>query len=253
MKRLKKLLTVAIAAGMLMTLPATANAQTDEQPVATDTVETTDTAARPSIESIKERAAAAIERRLSTLDELTDLVTNSAHMTDGHKSTLLGEYASASFGLSVLGDDIAAATTYEQLRELVPAIATDFRIYLVVVPKSRQVAASDRVADAVDRLDDAADTAAEAIRRAEEAGYDMTDAKRWLISARDDIAEARRTGVPVADDVIGLQASDWQDPAKSTLEEGHRRLQNARVDLRKAKASLDQTKKAIEEAIGSDA
>ena len=253
MKRLKKLLTVGIAAGMLMTLPAAANAQSDERPATTDTVETADTAVRPSIDSIKERAAAAIDRRLDTLDELTRRATNSVHMTDGHKSTLLGEYASATFGLSVLGDDIAAATTYEQLRELVPAIATDFRIYLVVVPKSRQVAASDRVADAVDRLDDAADTAAEAIRRGEGAGYDMTDAKRWLVSARDDIAEARRTGVPVADDVIGLHASDWENPAKSTLEEGHRRLRNAGVDLRKAKVSLEQTKKAIEDAISSDA
>ncbi len=254
MKRLKKLLTVGIAAGMLLTLPAAASAQTDERPAATATAEGTETVAtRPSIDSIKERAAKAIERRFDTLDELTRRVTESKHMSAAHKSTLLGEYASATFGLGVLGDRIEAATTYEELRVLVPKIATDFRIYLVVVPKSHQVNASDRVADAVVRLDEAADKTAEAIRRAEEAGYDMTDAKRWLISARDDIAEARNTGVPVADDVIGLQASDWKEPAKSTLEQGHRRLLNASVDLRKAKASLEQAKQAIEDAIGSDA
>ncbi len=251
MRRFKRTIAVGLAAGMLAALPAAANAQTDEQPATTGVVETTET--RPSIDTIKDRAARAIERRLATLDELTRRVNDSQYMTPRHKSTLLGEYASASFGLETLGDAIEEASTYEELRILVPKIATEFRIYLVVVPKTREVQASDRVADAVERLDEAADTTAEAIRRAEEAGYDMTEATRWLISARDDIAEARRTGIPVAGDVIGLQASDWPDPAKSTLEQGHRRLLDAKVDLRKAKASLDKARQAIEDAIGSDA
>ncbi|GMR02325.1 MAG: hypothetical protein BMS9Abin20_0656 [Acidimicrobiia bacterium] len=252
MKRLRRLIAVGVAAGMLFAIPATANAQTDETRDATEVIDTTDATTRPSIDKIKERAAAAIDRRLATLDTLTERVGNSKHMTDRHKGTLLGEYATASFGLSALGRDIQAAETLEELRNLIPAIAEDFRIYLVVVPKSRQVGASDRVADVVERLDEAADTVAEAIRRGEEAGYDMSDARWWLVSARDDIAEARRTGIPVADDVIGLQASDWEEPASSRLQEGRRRLENARVDVRKAKLSLEKARRAIEDAIGSD-
>ncbi len=252
MKRLRRLMAVGIATGMLFAVPAAANARTDETRDATEVTTTNDETTRPSIDKIKERAAAAIDRRLATLDTLTERVGNSEHMTDAHKGTLLGEYASASFGLSSLADEIENATSLEELRELVPAIAERFRIYLVVVPKSRQVEASDRVADVVERLDEAADAIAEAIRRGEEAGYDMGEAKRWLVSARDDIAEARRTGVPVADDVIGLQASDWEEPASSQLHEGRRRLDNARVDVRKAKLSLDKARQAIEDAIGSD-
>jgi len=252
MKRLRKLITVGVAAGMLFAIPATASAQTDETREVTEVTDTTNTATRPSIDKIKERAAAAIDRRLATLDTLTDRVNNGEHMTDRHKSTLLGEYESARFGLSSLADDIENATTLEELRGLVPAIAERFRIYLVVVPKSRQVEASDRVADVVERLDEAADTVAEAIRRGDKAGYDMSKARRWLISARDDIAEARRTGVPVANDVIILQASDWEEPASSRLHEGRRRLENARVDVRKAKLSLEKARQAIKDAIGSD-
>ncbi|MFV2000788.1 MAG: hypothetical protein ACC654_10545 [Acidimicrobiia bacterium] len=241
MKRMKRLAAIALAVGLLMSLPATANAASDE----------TEATSRPTIEQVKERAQAAIDRRLDTLDELTQRVTDSAHMTAAHKAVLLGEYASAEFGLSALGEEIAAATSGDELRELVPLIAKDFRIYLVVVPKSREVNASDRVGDVVDRLDEAADTVAEAIRRGEEAGFDMSAAQRWLISARDDIDEARRTGVPVAGDVIGLQASDWEEPASSALEEGRRRLENARVDIRKAVASLEQARDAIKDAIDS--
>jgi len=239
MKRMKRLIAVAMAVGLFMSLPAAANAASDE----------TEATSRPTIEQVKERAQAAIDRRLDTLDELTQRVTDSAYMTDAHKSVLLGEYASAEFGLAALADEIAAATNGDELRKLVPLIAKDFRIYLVVVPKSREVNASDRVGDVVDRLDEAADTVAEAIRRGEEAGLDMSAAQRWLVSARDDIAEARGTGVPVAGDVIGLQASDWEEPASSNLQEGRRRLENARVDIRKAVASLEQARDAIKDAI----
>ncbi|GMQ98465.1 MAG: hypothetical protein BMS9Abin17_0977 [Acidimicrobiia bacterium] len=239
MKRMKRLIAVALAVGLLMSLPATANAASDE----------TEATSRPTIEQVKERAQAAIDRRLDTLDTLTQRVTDSAHMTDAHKGVLLGEYATAEFGLAALGDEIAAATTGEELRELVPLIAKDFRIYLVVAPKSREVNASDRVGDVVERLDEAADTVAEAIRRGEEAGLDMSAAQRWLISARDDIAEARSTGVPVAGDVIGLQASDWEEPASSALQQGKRRLENAHIDIHKAKASLEKARDAIKDAI----
>jgi len=239
MKRMKRLIAVAMAVGLLMSLPATANAASDE----------TETTSRPTVEQVKERAQAAIDRRLDTLDKLTQRVTDSANMTDAHKSVLLGEYATAEFGLSALGDEIAGATTGDELRELVPLIAKDFRIYLVVVPKSRQVNASDRVGSVVERLEEAADTVAEAVRRGEQAGLDMSAAQRWLISARDDIDEARRTGVPVAGNVIGLQAADWEEPASSTLQEGRRRLENARIDIHKAKASLEKARDAIKAAI----
>lgn len=239
MKRTKRRIAVAVVVGLLMSLPAAANATNDE----------TEATSAPTMEQVKERAQDAIDRRLDTLGMLTQRVTESAHMTDAHKSVLLGEYASAEFGLSALGDQIAEATTREELRELIPMIAEDFRIYLVVVPKSRQVNASDRVGDIVERLEAAADTVAEAIQRGEEAGLDMDAANRWLISARDDIAEARRTGVPVAGDVIGLQATDWEEPAASVLQEGRRRLQNTRVDIHKARASLEKARDAIKDAI----
>jgi len=255
MKRLRQLIVVGVAAGMLFALPAAASARTDDTRVGAEPTESTlarDVAREPSIDRIKERAAAAIDRRLATLAKLTQGVASSEFITAGHKATLIRDYASAGLGLSALGRQIEAAETIDELRALIPAIAKDFRIYLVVVPKSRQVGASDRVADVVDRLGTAADTIAVAIQRAEAAGYDMSEARRWLISARDDIDEARRTGVPVADNVIGLAASDWEEPAASALEEGRRRLDNARIDVQKAKISLEKAKAAIEDAIGSD-
>ncbi len=241
MKRTRRAMIIAIAVGMLMALPAVASAQ-EADPA-------TDASPEHSIEGVKARAQAAVDRRLDTLATLERRVINHEFMTTVHKATLTADYADAVAGLITLNREIQNAETAVELRELVPLIASDFRVYLVIVPKSHQVGASDRVGHVVSRFEDAADAIADAIERAEAAGYDMTEASRWLVSARDEIGEAKRTGVPVANDVIDLDASDWEEPAKSMLEQGRRRLDNARVDLRQAKGSLDKAKQAIEDAI----
>lgn len=240
-KHPRRVLILAIALGVLMALPSAASAQ--ETDVATDRD------AEYSIDEIKARAKAAIDKRLDTLGELQRRVRDHEFMTAVHKATLTADYADAVAGLIGLSREIQNVETREELRDLVPLIATDYRVYFVIVPKTYQVAASDRVGHAVSRFDDTADAISDAIDRAEAAGYDMTEARRWLISARDEIAEARRAGVPVADDVIDLDASDWEEPAKSALDEGRRRLKNARVDLRQAKLSLNKAQQAIRDAI----
>lgn len=243
MKRTRKLWIPVIALGLLFALPGVASAQETEST----------TEVRPeqhTVDDIKAQAQEAIDRRLRTLDRLERRTAEHEFMTTAHKAALIADYADAVSGLLELGNEIRAAETKEQLRELVPLISTDYRVYLVIVPKSYEVGASDRVAHVVERFEDVADAIAAAIERAEEAGYDMDEARRWLVSARDEIAEARRTGVPVADDVINLDAADWEDPAKSILDEGHRRLKNAQVDLRQAKVSLDGAEQAIRDAIG---
>lgn len=239
MKRMMQLIVATATLTTVMVVPLAAQAQEAE----------TDTTSRHSIDQLKERAQAAIDRRLDTLDRLTDRVDGAQHMTDSHKATLTGDYRAAANGLTGLGVEIAAASTAEELKVLVPLIATDYRVYLVIVPKSLEVAASDRIGVAVERLTDGANRLADAIDRAKAAGIDTSAAERWLISARDEIAEAKRTGVPVADDVIGLDASDWEEPAKSTLQEGKRRLDNARVDVRQAHGSLTKGVAALRDAI----
>lgn len=239
MKRMTRRIIATATLTAVMAVPLAAQAQEAE----------TDTTSRHSIEQIKERAQAAIDRRLDTLDRLDDRINGAQLVSDSHKATLTGDYRAAANGLTGLGAEIAAASRPEELKTLVPLIASDYRVYLVIVPKSFEVAASDRIGVAVDRLTDAANRLEAAIDRAEAAGIDTTQPERWLISARDEIAEAKRTGVPVADDVIGLDAADWEEPAKSTLQEGKRRLDNARVDVRQAHGSLSKGAAALSDAI----
>lgn len=243
----KRLMVIGAAAALLASVPVTASAQevtTDDPVVETDTTD------RPTIDQVKERADAAIERRLAALDRAAAKVRTNDHVTADHAAQLITHYIRASDGLNDLRRDIAQATTYEELRDLVPMIAEDYRVYLVILPKTHLVLASDRMADGVTRMSNAADGFLDAIERAEDAGYDMTEARKWLRVARDEIAEVNRTAVPVADDVVGLTAADWEEPAKTQLDTGKRKLTNARVDVAQAIDALKKTKRAIESAVG---
>jgi hypothetical protein len=153
-------------------------------------------------------------------------------------------------GLRGLASEIRAADTREALKELVPLIAEDYRVYLVIIPKTHEVLVSDRMADAVDRLTDIVHTLTEAIERAEEAGFDMTEARRLLGIAIDEIDAVERGAVPVADSVVGLTAADWEEPAKSLLAEGKHRLEAGRQDIHDAIDALTKTRRAIYDTIG---
>ncbi len=248
MKRTRKLLVVATAITMLGLPPQVAFAQDapDRDGPAVEDRE------RPqSMDEAKERAAAAIARRLEALDRIDARVKASSHVTDDHKRQLTSDYASAKTGLTSLGRRIQNATTLEELRELIPLIATDYRVYLVILPKSHEVLVSDRMADGVVRLTSAADTVLEAIKRAEEAGFNMEDAREFLRVATVKIDAVSNGAVPVARQVIGLSAVDWEQPAKSTLQAGKATLEQGRRDIHDALEALKNARRAIKDAIGA--
>jgi hypothetical protein len=247
--RTRRTLVAAAALSMLAVIPQAAIAQEAERdPGITASVE--ERQHPKTIEEIKALAMAAIEKRLTALDRIGTKVAADEHVTDDHASQLTTHYARAKEGLETLGREIQAAETREELKELVPLIATDYRVFLVIIPKSHEVLVSDRFADAVTRLTGVADSVLNAIERAEDAGFDMTEARRWLTEARDEIGAVERGAVPVAGEVIGLTAADWEEPAKSLLSAGKEKLRTARGDVEDAVDVLKKARLAIEDAIG---
>lgn len=230
-QRNRSWLVALVVGGLLVALPGAAVAQTDAATADTSSVsdEVTD------LQRIKHRALHAIDKRLHTVKRLANRVENSGSITDAHAETLLVDLRDAAEGLGELARKIRAAETIEELRELVPLIATDFRIYQVVKPKVNQVLASDRVVAATVRLDELADKLEMLLERAANAGYDVTRPKMLLERMRRNVAAAAELAGPVADKVLDLQPEDWPDPAKALLREGHERLDKSVDHLRRAK------------------
>ncbi|NOX24202.1 MAG: hypothetical protein GXP36_14085 [Actinobacteria bacterium] len=239
----KRLIAVIAAFAVVVALPAAATAQERD---ATPREQVVDNGR--SIESIKERAAEAIDRRLATLDRLTEKVSQSETMTLGHKDKLFADYVDAARGLTMLGQEIEAATTYEQLRELVPLIATDYRVYLVIAPKTHMVAISDKIGANVPRFEAGLAKIGEKIARAEEAGWDVAEAARLLNEAEANLAEGARLAAPVAGNVIGLDAADWPDPAEATLEANRKALRASHAQLKAARENARAAIQALRDA-----
>ena len=226
-------LVAAMTALMILTVPLAAVARTDEPN-------------RGSIAEVdvKGRALAAIDRRMDTITRLRGRITSHPHVSGEHQSALLGEIGRVEAGLNSLAAEIRGTESMEELRVLVPKIADDFRIHLVVVPKVNQVLGSDSLVSAGDRLGEAAGVLESWIDRAADAGYDVTEAEAHLAEMRRHIAASVSLGEPVAAAVLPLTAADWPDPARRTLADGRADLIDARHILRSALASGHEAVKA---------
>jgi hypothetical protein len=107
----------------------------------------------------------------------------------------------------------------------------------VLAPKTRQVIASDSLVAIGGKLDRFAERLGEWLTRAEENGYDVAEGWALLETVVANIASGVDLADPVAESVIGLDGSDWPDPAQGLLAAGRRDLHTAGIDLREAYAA----------------
>lgn len=229
-QRTRLWLVALVVGGLLVALPGAAVAQTDSAtPDAPSVSDVSD------VDVIKHRALHAIDRRLHTIARLAGKVDASKSVTDEHAKKLLVDLEDAAAGLKELARKLKGAQTVEELRELVPLIATEYRIYQVVKPKVNQVLASDRVVAATGRLTELGDKLEKLIARAADAGYDVTRPRSLLARMRHKVAAAERLAGPVADMVIDLQPEDWPDPAKALLRKGRVRIDESVDHLARAR------------------
>ncbi len=231
MKPLRRITTVALVMA-LVAIPTAAFAfdegttpTTETDRAATDRA-TTDVRPDRDLSGIKARALEMIDKQLEILGKLRSQIANARHITDDHATQLLRDISTAADGLTELARKIEAATTVEELRELIEQIG-DYKIRQVLAPKTRQVIGSDALVYTTGKLERFSTKLSEITGRFEEAGFDVDEAWRLLEEMDVNIAEGYRLASPVAGNVIGLQAADWPDPAESILSAG-------RADLRAA-------------------
>ena len=234
---------LAMALLLVLMIPAAALAQDDGSRTVASDGPTAD------LERVKQHALAAIDRRLERIDRLQNEVALNAYLTDEHAAQLEAVLASSESGLQALADQIAAATTPEQLRELIPGIVEDYRIYVLVTPQVRLVIAADTAAHAVTRFQTAASELEEAIERIAGAGYDTSDAVAAHARMVAAIEEAAGLVGGVAPAVLELIPPDWPDPGAEELEQARQALVDARQALREARNAAEDTVQALREAV----
>ncbi len=226
---------VAIVAGVLGVLAPAASAQTQRP------------AAERSIEDIKQRCIQAIDDRLARIDRLQKAVASSRHVTARHEAILEGQLAEAQAGLTRLKAQIRAQDDREELKAECKSIVEDFRIYVLVTPRTMLTLAADAAVATANRLEDVAARIQNAIDEAAAAGKDVTQAQAEHDSmvAHIEAAKASASGVP--DAVLPLTPEDWPS-AQQVLRQASADLRSAREDLREAKQDGHDAVEALKEA-----
>ncbi len=234
MKRVMSIVTIVLA-GLAFALPAMAQ----ERPVRT--------ADPQRMESLRRRCEEGIDRRLERITRLEGAVNDSEHVTDEHRATLLSQLADARTGLSALRTKIEADTDPSALKDDCRSIVEDYRIYVLVSPKLREVLTADTEVAIADRLDAVAAKIQTAIDEAAAKGKDTTEAQSFLDEMKTHTADARTAASGVPATVINLTPADWPG-AKDTLEQGRETLKTARKDLYEAREDGHKAVKALRQS-----
>ena len=173
------------------------------------------------------------------------------HVSSNHAAALQKDYKDAGKILEDAAEDVEDAETFEELREIVPEVFLETLVFALLAPKTGLVLGSHTMVAATDRMEDFADKLEEIIGFLAARGYDMTAAQAALEDMSDSVSSAEALAAPVADSVIDLDQDDWEEPAKTTLEQGKNDLQGAREALREAHGHAQATVQAIREALSS--
>jgi hypothetical protein len=232
---IKKLSAAAVTGALVLGAPAAALAATGTQ---------VERPARPDVDAVKARAHEAIERRLETLARLATRVRENRHLTDDHRAALAELIQGQIDGLTALDAKIQADTDPETLRADVKSIVTDYRVYLLTVPKVHLVIGADTELAAATKLEQVATRLQGKIDEAAAAGHDVTTAQGHLDEMTAKIGDVRASAGSVADSVLPLVPQDYPDnkpvleAAQASLKAGRAALHDARQLARQVVADL---------------
>jgi hypothetical protein len=180
------------------------------------------------LEAAKKVASAAITRRVLALRELTTAVKSIARLSDADRTALSTQLQDQVNGLSSLNAQIQGDSDEATVKADAGRIVTDYRVYVLSIPKARSVVVSDIELNATDRLSKLADRLSNTIDQA--GGKDTTKAKADLASLRSKLATATSTITPLPAALLALQPAGYPG--------NHTTLEQTRTSLRAGRAAL---------------
>ena len=186
---------------------------------------TTTTPRRPEparLDDVKRRCIAQIDRRLAALDQRQRELGTARHLTAEHKAALDADINATRDGLKAVAAQIREESDPVALRRECESIWTSFRVFALVLPRTRLVTTADAEVFAVSRLTDVA-------ARLEAAGASGDD----LDAMKAKIASASTAASGVAPSILPLTPADW-NANREVLTPARNSVRSARADLKAA-------------------
>ncbi len=204
--------------------------------------------ANQTVETLRAVGDCEINRRLATLAQLDSRVAAAPQFTDLHKDQLRkvnnvnpASYEAERAGLRALKGKIDTETDLAVLRGLIADIAEDFRVYVLVVPKTHLVGGADAADKAADRLAPLATRLQELIDKAKGNGKDVKNAQALLDDMKRKTSQADGIIAPVVGSIMPLSPADWNNgTAGPALRAAREKIHQARELLAAARSDARQ-------------
>ncbi|HZI38295.1 MAG TPA: hypothetical protein VFF24_08320 [Acidimicrobiia bacterium] len=178
-------------------------------------------------EARQRAATGAVTRRLLALRERLTAAESIVQLGEDHRAALTTQLQEQINGLTSLGARIQGDNDEATLRADAQRIVTDFRVYVLTIPKARGVMLADIELAATDRFTKLADRLATAIV---EARRDTTDTQEDLAQMRAKLGAVTAAVPPIPAELLALQPAGY--PANHTvLEQARQSLRTGRTDL----------------------
>jgi hypothetical protein len=188
------------------------------------------------LEKAKSLASGAITRRLLALRDLITAAKSITRLTDAERAALTNQLQDQVNGLTTLNAKIQGDPDPATVRADAARIVTDYRVYVLTIPKARGMVAVDIELMAADRLGKLADRLAAAIDQAAAKGKDTTTAQADLTALRARLAAVTGSVTLLPAALLALVPAGY--PANHpVLEQGRATLRTGRAGLADA-ASL---------------
>ena len=195
-------------------------------------VEATAARAGATVETLRAFGNCEINRRLATLNDLSARVSSSKVLTGSDAAALTVEIGSTRAGLTSLKATIDAETSIPALKVDIVKIATDYRVYLLVVPQVNLVSGSDAVLASQARFATLNTNLTARIAAAKAKGKDVTAAQADLDKMNAAVTAAVGLASPLPAALLPLTPAQYNGGTAGPI------LANARTALGKARDDL---------------
>lgn len=236
---MRRLITTLMVAGVIL-MPATALAQANVP----EQQQGAGTGSQAQLTRLIGLADKQITSRINTLNTLLKALTNSPHLSTSDKAALTAQINAEISSLNQLKTKIDADTSIQTLRTDIQSIYTEFRVYVLIVPKVHLMRVADRLSDAINKLSAYADALQTKIDVAKTQGHDVTSLTATLTDMRSQIAKAK-TDLAAVESKIMSVTPDQYNSDKTVVTSARDSLNAARTALHTALKDGNQIRQGL--------
>ncbi len=183
----------------------------------------------------KTKAMQEIDRRITSLNELITRIQAMKRISDAQKSSLVSDAQSQINSLTTLKTKIQADTDPATIKTDRQSIYSQYRIYMLFMPKIRILAAADRMNEIVDVMSQTATNLETRINSAKTAGKNVANLETALADLKAKLTDAKTQYTNAQNTVTGL-TPDNEDSTK--MQSNKTALENARAMIKTGSQDL---------------